>query len=478
MPDPAAPRPPAETYPDVDRLLYDDPNPTHTPIPRGVADYFWSEALERRQLEAKLLALFRAWGYSDVIPPSIEYADTFAARADADLLKTLYRFPDRDGSTVALRLDMTIPVARLVGTRLHDWPMPQRYCYAGSVFRYDEPQAGRQREFWQAGVECIGSHSPQADAEVIALAGRALTLAGLANFRLVLGQMLFFNGLLADLQLAPGRQEALKQAIDRNSDAEIHEFLRDTPLRTHQRRAVEELPLLSGRDHSAILDQAGRISLNRSMHAALNNLHAICDLLAAHGLADHVYLDLTEIQNLGYYTGITFEALTPGLGFPVASGGRYDNLIGTYGPDLPAVGLAVGLDRLLLARNLQAGHQYQPKPVPTDCLVTGAAGQQALALVAMLRARGYTIACELDGLPLAQLAVQARRLGIRRLLAWTGDGFTHYRLDAGHPSNGHMESNGRLDHAAPVPSATFIAADDHAALLRIFVQEETREPNA
>src|SRR5690606_4841213 len=129
----------------------------------------------------------------------------------------MYRFLDRDGSTLALRADMTIPVARLVGVRLHDRPMPQRFCYAGSVFRHTETQAGRQREFTQAGFELIGAAGAAADAEVIALSIAAMTAAGLRDFRLVLGQLHFFHSLLQELKLSPEQTAHLQRAINRNS---------------------------------------------------------------------------------------------------------------------------------------------------------------------------------------------------------------------------------------------------------------------
>jgi ATP phosphoribosyltransferase regulatory subunit len=203
-----------------------------------VADYFWQEAHRRRQLEGALLAVFRSWGYGDVIPPSFEYADTIARRGSAELQGELCRFLDRDGSILALRADMTIAVARLVGTRLHDWPMPQRFCYAGSVFRDAEPRAGQQREFWQAGIELIGSANHTADAEVLALTAQALQVVGLADFRIVLGQMQYFNGLLQALGLNAAQQTQLQTAVDRNSEAELAAFLAEVALSPALERAV------------------------------------------------------------------------------------------------------------------------------------------------------------------------------------------------------------------------------------------------
>ncbi len=387
-------------------------------IPAGVADYFWAEAYARRRLEATFLEIFRRWGYSDVVTPTFEYADTLFARGNRELQSELCRFLDRDGSMLALRADMTIPVARLVGTRLHDAPRPQRDCYAGSVLRDGEARGGQQREFWQAGVELVGSTAPAADAEVLALTARALEAAGIEQFQLVVGQMQYFEGLLLDLQLNPEAREGLTQAIDRNSAPSLEAFLRTAQLSPRQRQAVQEVPHLGGVAIDAILCRAEALALNEKMVAATSNLRAICGVLAAFGLLARVALDLSEIHNLGYYTGMTFEVLAPGVGFRIASGGRYDDLVGTFGPSLPAVGVALGLERVLLARRLGAGPPPPQRPA-LDLLV--AAGNQPAALqgVEQLRQQGWIVALDLVQDDREGLAVRARAAGARGVLDWS-----------------------------------------------------------
>jgi ATP phosphoribosyltransferase regulatory subunit len=399
-------------------------------IPFGVADYFWEDALARRDLEAKLLHLFRTWGYTDIIPPMFEYSETYRGRASQGLQKQLYTFVERDGSTLVLRADMTIPVARLAGVRLHDVPAPQRFCYAESVFRYVETQAGRQREFWQAGCELIGAATPQADAEILALTAHAMHVAQLTEFRLVVGQMQYFDGILRDLNLSPPETAALTNAVNRNSAEQLAEFLRTTQLRTQQRRTLEELPLLSGPDAQRVIDHAGRHCLNHTMHNALANLRAIYDGLAAHGLEDRVHIDLTEINNLGYYTGLTFEVLTPGLGFPVGGGGRYDNLVGTFGPAKPAVGVALGLDRILAAARSRAGAAHAPHPVGPDFLVDAAGNATALAAVGTLRSLGVRVAAQLPTSEGHSIRESAKTVGAKFALQWTGNGFEVHDLQS------------------------------------------------
>lgn len=394
-------------------------------IPSGMADYFWEDATRRRQMEARLLETFRLWGYTDLIPPTIEYAETLKARANADLQTKLYSFLDHDGKTLALRPDMTISAARLVGTRLHDAFMPQRFCYAGSVFRHTEPQAGQQREYWQAGVELIGATSPEADAEVLALTATALQTGGVSEFYLVVGQMHFFYGLLEALQLPPHHQAQLLQAIDRKSEPELAEFLHRAPLNTTTRRAVERLLELHGADPRQVLAQARRLSLNSAMTESLNNLEAIYAVLDAYGVAERIHLDLTEIRDLGYYTGITFQAFTPELGFAIAGGGRYDNLIGTFGAPKPAVGVAVGIDRLLLARKLQTLIEASDSQ-PPRLLVAANHSPECYQIIQSWRNQGAVVIIDVDNHKDAALAEAARAQRANFALSWTGSGFDLY----------------------------------------------------
>ncbi len=396
------------------------------PIPNGVADAFWGEARARRDLESTLLDVFRSWGYGDVISPTFEYADTLSVRASAELQKQMYRFLDRDGRTLALRPDMTIAVARLVGTRLYDWPMPQRFCYAGSVFRYVEPQAGRQREFGQAGVELVGAGAPEADAEVVALTVKALRSTGLRDFQIVLGQMGFFHGLLEELDLDPTQTERLRQAILRKSEPALEELLPSLALSESQQNTIEAWPQLAttrtaDADFADVLDHAEQLCLNATMQGALENLSAVYDALHAHDVAGRIHLDLTEVQSLGYYTGVTFEVLAPGVGRSIGSGGRYDDLVQTFGPPQPAVGIALGLERILLAQALQDDGAASPAPVAPDALIFTRNDATCLRLLDGWRARGLRVAVELEGRAGEALASAARGMGARFALTWNGD---------------------------------------------------------
>ena len=398
-------------------------------VPFGVADYFWDEASSRQSLLDQLMETFRGWGYGDVIPPMFEFDSTLSAQYDDRLRSGMYRFLDRDGSTLSLRPEFTTPVARLVGARLHDWPMPQRFCYGGSVFRYLEPQAGRQREFWQVGGELFGAPGPAADAEILALTATALRVAGLTEFRQIVGHIRYYRSLLEARQLDLEQTQQLQWALERKSEPLLEEFLRDTPLRTGQRQAVETLPQLVGENVDGILSLAERHIQNRGMHEALQNLRGIVDALGGYDIQDSFIIDLTEIRNLGYYTGVSFEAATPGLGTAVASGGRYDDLVGRFGPPQPAVGVALGVDRLLVARQRQDGQdaaEGRQRLQPALALPQGSA--DALAQVQRLRQAGLHIQVDVNSWPLDAAFAYAAETDVSDVLLWE-DGFQHHRRD-------------------------------------------------
>ena len=368
-------------------------------IPRGVADYFGGPARQRRHIEAALRTLARAWAYNEIIPPVFEYAETLTTEMGGQLAEDLYSFFDRDGRVLALRPDLTIPTARIVGSKLYDQPLPQRYFYAGPVFRYEEPRAGRQREFWQAGVELIGAASPDADAEVLALAALALHQAGVSSYRFSLGHMGYFHGLIAHLALDATAAARLQNALDRKSENDVRALVDAWNLVGPERKAVLGLLTLFGPQGDGVLARARALTLNRQMLEAVARLEAVESLLDLHGVKNAFDIDLADVRAMDYYTGITFKAYTPGIGFSVVNGGRYDNLVGEFGPDLPAVGCAFYIDRLLLAQTRQSGPPVEPRP---DLLILPCPCGQHIMLARAARAAGLSAAIALGPEDLAR----------------------------------------------------------------------------
>lgn len=408
-----------------------DPQPATPPaIPRGVSDFVGGPAVARRQAEQIMRELARRWAYIEVIPPTFEYADTLAAEAGTQIAEELYRFLDRDGRALALRPDLTIPTARLAGSKLYDQPLPQRFFYAGPAFRYEEPRAGRQREFWQAGIELIGAGSADADAEVLAFSARALSLLGLDTFTLVLGHLGYFHGLIRSLDLPPAMIRILQSALDRKSRDDVVALVADLALGDKARESLLGLLDLSGSHGAAILARARSLALNQVMVEAVERLEAVAERLDHYGVAERFDVDLADVRGMDYYTGITFKAYTSQIGFSVVNGGRYDNLIGHFGPAKPAVGCAFYLDRILLARQRQSGPPSDPQP---DLLIQPCACGRYVRLAEEARASGRVVAlalgpetpgraplalrCTCDGFVTLTTSTGERRLSLTEWLA-------------------------------------------------------------
>jgi ATP phosphoribosyltransferase regulatory subunit len=385
----------------------------HSQVPHGVQDRFLAEAARQRQAEAALRECFARWSYQEVIPPTLEYYENLIVGASAALQQAMYRLFDHEGRMLALRADFTPQVARMVATKLFNQPMPLRCFYVGSLFRHEEPQAGRQCEFTQAGVELVGTDTPAADAEVVALAIAAMGTMKLCDFQVNLGQMAFFRALTGDLPtdaLGP-----IRKAIDQKNSARLADALDQGGVTGAQRDLLHRLPDLIG--GLEVLDEARTLSAGlvgaARAAAAIERLAQVYRLLQAYGVAERVILDLGEVRGMDYYTGITFRGVAPGMGWPIASGGRYDDLIAHFGRPLAAVGFGLGIERALL---VQTRREAPSSPLAPHVLMCSCDHPACLRLIARLRQRGCRVETDVLGLGERELAEQARQRGIARTL--------------------------------------------------------------
>ena len=359
--------------------------PRSSSLPLGVRDHIGQEAQARCLLETSVIATFRVWGYNNVFLPMFEYADTLEFPIKAESSNRLYRFLDLEGRTLILRPDMTTSVARVVGTRMTGVERPHRLCYAGSVFRHEESSGiSYQQEFRQLGIELIGADTPEADAEVLTCLASALDNCELRDSSLVLGHTGYYQGLREALHLSPALEQELRSALRRKSEPEVSELIDRHRFTKTQAYALEMLLHLSGPDTGRVLERAGACCLNAGMEQALINLSDIVAGVNAHGEGHHLVLDLANIRDLTYYTGMTFDILLPDATMVAGGGGRYDSLVGNFGPPQAAVGGAVQLDRLTRASEMI--HSFNPlQRVSPDLLLGNTRNPQCLALVRELR---------------------------------------------------------------------------------------------
>ncbi|MBB6673155.1 ATP phosphoribosyltransferase regulatory subunit [Cohnella nanjingensis] len=313
--------------------------------PTGVKDYLPHAVTKLRRIERNVLACMHRWGYEQIMTPTIEYYDTVGV-ASATSDQKLFKLLNHRGTTIVLRSDVTAPIARVASSLLKETPFPLRLSYHANVFRAFEEEGGREAEFFQTGVELVGDASPEADAEVIALAIASLQAAGVPEFKIAVGHVGFLNGLFEEtLPGRAGAQESLKACLLQRDHVGYRDILRSLSLEEPIRSELEGILRLRGGQE--VCDQALRLSGNDAAHLAIRHLCDLWDVLGAYGVQEHVLIDLTMIGDFSYYTGMTFEGYAAHLGFPVVSGGRYDNLLAQFGRPAPATGFALKTTRIL-----------------------------------------------------------------------------------------------------------------------------------
>ncbi len=387
-------------------------------IPYGTKDFLPREARRKRAVENALAALFERWGYDEVVTPTFEYLETITVGVSADLVQSLFKFFDKNNAILTLRPDMTTPIARVAATRFRESVPPLRLFYLTNVFRQEQAQAGRQCEFYQAGVELLGAGGPAADAEVVALAVASLLEAGLTNFQIGIGQVEFINGVMTESGLTPDEQQRVKQCMVSRNLVGLGEILAGSALSADTQRLIREIPLLHGGEK--VVSEAYRLVNNAASRAALDNLADIRRLLVGYGVERYVTFDLGLIRDFDYYTGMVFEGYTPGLGFPLCGGGRYDNLVAAFGAECPATGFAMGIERILLALERQG---LVPSEAPRGVYVAWREGALAAAIATAdrLRRSGQTVELALEaGTRAAAEAARAAK-GYARLVYCDGD---------------------------------------------------------
>jgi ATP phosphoribosyltransferase regulatory subunit len=313
--------------------------------PSGVKDYLPKAVTKLRKLEWNVLECMQSWGYRQIITPTLEFYDTVGVTSSTSDRK-LFKMLDKKGTTMVLRSDMTAPIARVAASLLKEQPMPLRLSYHSNVFRAIEDEAGRDSEFFQTGVELIGDATPDADAEMVALAIESLQAAGVQKFKIAIGHVGFLHGLFHEtLPSAPDLQVQLKDHLLNRDYVGYRTTLRNLAL---SEEVEEELQgILRLRGGQEICDQALQLTNDPTAQAAIRHLCEVWEVLKAYGASEHVLIDLTMIGDFSYYTGMTFEGYAADLGFPVCSGGRYDNLLKQFGRPAPATGFSLKTNRIL-----------------------------------------------------------------------------------------------------------------------------------
>jgi histidyl-tRNA synthetase len=386
---------------------------------RGMRDFLPEEAKIMRFIEEKARKTAKLYGYREIITPVVESYELVAAKAGEEVRARMYAFEDLGGRKVALRPEFTASVARLVATTMRNEPKPLRLFCVGSLYRYDEPQKGRFREFWQSNFELMGSEKPEADAEVLLLTNTFMKAVGLRNYAFKVGHVGVLRNILSQEGIEENTQNRIMQLMDKKQYEEALAIVKEAKVSEKCLKTLQKLVTIKGSNTISILEEMAKLVKDYGAASdAVKNLEEILKLARESAKELDITVDAGFARGLEYYTGMIFEVYVPELDIALAGGGRYDKLVELFGGEpTPAVGVAHGIDRIMLAMQeqkitLAAEEEKKVMIIP----VNESLNNEALRISEMLRSEGITVETEVMRRKVAKALEDADRRGISHVI--------------------------------------------------------------
>ena len=377
-------------------------------------DFLPEQAKVMRYVEDLARKIAKLYGYKEIITPVVESYELLAVKSGEEIRERMYAFKDLAGRKVALRPEFTASIARVVATTLRNEPKPLRLFCVGSLYRYDEPQLGRYREFWQSNFELIGSNKPEADVEILTLTNDLMQRVGLRNYWFKIGHMGILRGILAKEGIEEEKQNPIMQRLDKKLWNEALKMLEELKVSEKCLEVLKKLIKIKGKEIPKIINEIKKnVKDYEEAIAAAENLKEILNLTFESGAKFEVSIEPAFARGLEYYTGMIFEVFIPELEIALGGGGRYDKLIELFGGEpTPAVGVAHGIDRITLAMEKQ---EIKPKiakelfvfVIPIDDSLKA----KALEIASQIRLKGINVEVEVMGRKLTKALQDADRKG-------------------------------------------------------------------
>lgn len=360
--------------------------------PRGTRDLDPVYLARHRHVEGAFRRTSESFGFREVLPPTIESLELFHAKAGPGIEAEMYAFQDRGGRDVVLRPEFTAGVLRYYVNELRNAPKPLKLYSIGPAFRYEEPQKGRYREFWQYSCEILGGAPVDADAETIALAVRSIHGAGVRQVETRIGHI----GMLRAYLKAPKEaQNRILHALDKRDLDMLHRELDAAGLRDAEATLRDLIALRGGPE---VLGKASDL-LGGMGTEGFTHLTAVQNRLAAYGIRDRIVFDMGIIRGLSYYTGLVFQIHSPNLGAEdqVGGGGSYALAELFGGEPIFSTGFAIGVDRVVLASDVE-GVAVPPPTMDAYVIPIGEAMRtKAFEIANALRETGLRVDIDLIG---------------------------------------------------------------------------------
>jgi len=377
---------------------------------RGMRDLLGRDAQVFTYVMSNAREVAFLFGFKEVFTPHVESLELLGAKSGDEIRQRMFMFEDLGGRRVALRPEFTASIARLVTSSLRNEPKPLKLFSVGTVYRYDEPQRGRYREFWQSNFELVGSNRPEADVEIILLTNKFMQALNLQGYAFKIGHIGIIRGVLSQEGVDERVQNAVLQRMDKKEYEAALKLLESEKCR----HVLQGLIDIKGKDWRDTLDQVNvLVSDYEKAKIAVENLFEVLSLITFSNAQISLIVEPAFARGLEYYTGMIFEVYIPQLEIALGGGGRYDRLIETFGGEsTSAVGCAHGIDRIALALQTQnvvfsTGTKRSAVVIP----ITESVKKDTLKITQLLREQGISTELELMGRKMGKALEDADKRG-------------------------------------------------------------------
>ena len=309
-------------------------------------DFKIDECKRRNKIIRLVTDCFKNWGYNEISTPIVEFYETFNHKTQSLKEEEMYKFFDNKGRILVLRPDMTVPVARLVNSKLKEMEFPLKLFYKANVFRVHESFEGKRNEYLDCGIEFIGSDGANVDLEVLVTALEALkAIDTKKEFKLEIGNVNILRSALKDMDLSIEQQNKVTELINKKSLTSLKEYLDSINIKEEYKVFLNKLPWLFG-DYEMI-NKAKELAFNKEMVESIEYLESLYLNLKELGYEKYISVDMSMVPRVNYYSGIIFKGHVDAIGSTVLSGGRYNNLLEDFGKSIPAIGFSIDINLLI-----------------------------------------------------------------------------------------------------------------------------------
>jgi len=388
--------------------------------PKGTRDFLPQDMMRRQHVLDIARKVFERFGFEPLSTPAIESWELLSRKGGGgeDIRKEIYYFRDKGDREIGLRFDLTAPLGRVVANN-PQLPKPFKRYQMGPVWRYDNPQAGRYREFWQADADIVGSGKMDCEAECLAAAATALEALGFKDFAIRLSNRKILNGIIEFLKIPKEKAPDVFRALDKLEKIGANETLKEIEkagVKGKKAKGLLEMIKARGSPETILKKERKRLETYSSAKEGLDELEQIVSKCKIYGISRKLIIDLSLVRGLEYYTGPVFEisVRTKKEIGSIAGGGRYDNLIEAYGGRwTPAVGISLGIERICEIMESEGMFRLPASSSQAFVAVADeAVREKAIGVAQALRIGGLNIQMDLTGRSLRNQLEFADKAGI------------------------------------------------------------------